>query len=69
MEYCHGFRFICAMSIDEDEGHSIEVFSSEQGECKIKQMMEYQKEIVDPAFNLLASLDLEVSDNIVALKD
>ena len=31
--------------------------------------MEYQKEIVDPAFNLLASLDLEVSDNIVALKD
>lgn len=58
------------MSMDEDEGHSIEVFDSDGlDSCSIKLMEEHQKKVADPRFGSVASVNIRVSENIQALED
>lgn len=61
---------VCAMPIDEDPGQSIEVFDFKGDEdCSIEQMNDHQKKFVDPHFNFVATVEINVSKNIQALKD
>lgn len=58
---------MCGSSIDEDEGHSIQILK--HGKCEISEMQEFEKGLMDPSYKTKAKLELEMSNNIDSLDD
>ena len=69
MESCKGLQLLCGMPKGEDEGQMVEVFAynKDQDSCQIDKMPDYQNDIVDPKYGFVATIDLELSDDIDTL--